>query len=148
VEKILIDPLQRFVVDRFSEATVRVVGFKYDNEKDYVLLVTDQKYASGKNIGIFINKPNMDGDRVLRDLISVLKNGESAVIRIWLTKRANNNHITWRDYPYTFSVSSEESGLRILDIIPEYKPYPVPKNYSGDSGITQTKIDDFSQRKR
>ena len=40
---------------------------------------------------------------------------ETVIINIYLTKRSTNNVSKFRDYPYTFSVSSEEAAIEIVD---------------------------------
>jgi hypothetical protein len=114
MEKTRSDYLLSFVPDRFTRAEgIRIVG--YSEKDNYLLLVTDQKFSSGKNIGIFINNPNFAGDKSLRDIIEKLGEKETVIINIYLTKRSTKNVSKFRDYPYTFSVSSEEAAIEIVD---------------------------------
>ena len=153
MEKIWSDDLLSFVTDRFTRANgIRIVG--YSEKDNYLLLVTDQKFSSGKNIGIFINNPNFEGDKSLGEIIKKLGGKETVTIDINLTKRITKNVSKCRDYPYTFSVPSEEAAIKIVDSesrveAPYEKQSLEINNYTKDSStkndkkIIQQTIDNY-----
>jgi len=153
MEKIRSDYLLSFVPDRFTRAEgIRIVG--YSEKDNYLRLVTDQKFGSGKNIGIFINNPNFAGDKSLGEIIEKLGEKETVIINIYLTKRSTKNVSKFRDYPYTFSVSSEEAAIEIVGfesrVEAPYEKQPLEiNNYTKDSStkndkkIIQQTIDNY-----
>ncbi|MGC8586872.1 MAG: hypothetical protein ACP5K9_01105 [Candidatus Micrarchaeia archaeon] len=143
------DMLEYLPFDGLTRADgIRIIGYKELDKS--LMLVTSQKFNSSlENIVIFINNPNWEGDSAIREIKEELDRGNVVTIDLWLTKRNNRNISTAKKFPYIFSVSSEEAGIKIVAKEPRKYYYPKSANDATEAQPKQQpKIEDFDSLNR